>query len=78
MLCIMPNVWSKVDDNYSHTSKIYEAKKQAILQRLQQENNINGQDFINSLQINYKELMQQKYTSNLNNREVKLETILFC
>lgn len=76
MLCIMPNVWSKVDDNYSHTSKIYEAKKQAILQRLQQENNINGQDFINSLQINYKELMQQKYTSNLNNREVKLETIL--
>lgn len=76
MLCIMPNVWSEVDNNYSYTSKIYEAKKQAILQRLQQENDISGQDFINSLQINYKELMQQKYTSNLNDREVKLETIL--
>lgn len=76
MLCIMPNVWIEVDNNYMHTSKIYEAKKQAILQRLQQENDISGQDFINSLQINYKELMQQKYASNLSGREVKLETIL--
>lgn len=76
MFCIMPNVWSEVDNNYINASKIYEAKKQAILQRLQQENNISGQDFINSLQLNYKELMQQKYTSELSNREVKIETIL--
>ena len=76
IICIMPDLWQTVDNNYSIASKIYESKKEAILNKLKEEQYISGQDFINEIQSNYSILMHQKYTSEVSGREVSLDTIL--
>ena len=76
IICIMPELWQTVDNNYSIASKIYESKKEAILSKLEAEQHISGQDFINAIQSNYSTLMHQKYASEVSGREVSLDTIL--
>lgn len=76
IICIMPDLWQTVDNNYNIASKIYESKKDAILSKIKTEHNISGQEFIDTIQLNYSALMKQKYLSEVSGREVSLETIL--
>ena len=50
IICIMPDLWQTVDKNYSDASQIYQSKKEAILSKLEAEQNISGQDFIDAIQ----------------------------
>lgn len=76
IICIMPDLWQTVDNNYNIASKIYESKKDAILSKIQAEHNISGQEFIDTIKSNYSTLMHQKYSSAISGREVSLDTIL--
>lgn len=75
-VCIMPNQIAQVNANYESAAQIYEIKKENILARLKQEQNISGEEFISTLQSNYTALMQEKYASAVTGREVGIETIL--
>lgn len=72
----MPNIQNEVDNNYAKASSNYAKKKQDILSRIEKENHVSGEKFFELIQNNYKQLMQQKYTSDITERDVKLETIL--
>ena len=76
IICVMPDLWQTIDNNYEIASKIYESKKEAILSKIKTEHDISGQEFINTIQSNYSSLMKQKYTSEVSGREVGLNTIL--
>lgn len=76
IICVMPDLWQTIDNNYEIASKIYESKKEAILSKIKTEHDISGQEFINTIQSNYSSLMKQKYTSEVSGREVSLNTIL--
>ena len=76
MICIMPDLWSEVDENYRKAAEQYEARKNEILKKLQKNTKEQADEFMSLLQINYRTMMEQKYTSEFNNREVKLETIV--
>lgn len=75
-VCIMPEEISIINQNYESTAQIYEAKRESILARLKQEQNISGEDFINTIQTNYSSLLKEKYESAVTGREVGLETII--
>ena len=60
-VCIMPGEISIINQNYESTAQIYEAKRESILARLKQEQNISGEDFINTIQTNYSSLLKEKY-----------------
>lgn len=75
-VCIMPGEISIINQNYESTAQIYEAKRESILARLKQEQNISGEDFINTIQTNYSSLLKEKYESAVTGREVGLETII--
>lgn len=76
MFCIMPSLWSEVDNNYLNAAKQYEARKNEILKKLQKNTKEQADEFMSLLQENYRTLMEQKYASEFSNREVKLETIV--
>lgn len=75
-VCIMPGEISIINQNYESTAQIYEAKKESVLARLKQEQNISGEDFINTIQTNYSALLKEKSESAVTGREVGLETII--
>lgn len=75
-VCIMPEEISIINQNYESTAQIYDTKKESILARLKQEQNISGEDFINTIQTNYSSLLKEKYESAVTGREVGLETII--
>lgn len=75
-VCIMPGEISIINQNYESTAQIYEAKRESVLARLKQEQNISGEDFINTIQTNYSSLLKEKYESAVTGREVGLETII--
>ena len=74
--CIMPSTWNEINNNYLNASKLYESKRKAILERLEMENKISGEEFVRTLQANYQEVFERKYKSDRSTKTVKLKTVL--
>ena len=74
--CIAPDIMNSINTNYMIAQKNYANKRQKILEKIQQEYDVSGKDFIDTFQSYYKNIMNERIISEDTGKEVKYETIL--
>lgn len=75
-ICVMPETMGDVDTNYKIAQKNYQLKKQEILNKIKNQYDVSGEEYIKLIQEKFSANMKEKIESPLTGREVGYETIL--
>lgn len=74
--CIMEEIIEPVNNNYRLAMQRYSQKRKEVLNKIKNEYDISGNDFIDILKQEFKKNMSQSMTSELTGRSVKIDTLL--
>lgn len=75
-VCVMPETMAGVDANYASAQRNYAVKKQEIMNRLKDQYNVSGEEFVKLIQEKLSANMKEKIVSPITGRSVGYETIL--